>query len=47
VIFIIIIFAMSLKHKNLFTVFLKDFYIAYLLRPLLKGHVKKENIGET
>jgi hypothetical protein len=32
-------FAISLKYKNLFTMFCKDFYIAYLLKSFFKGHV--------
>jgi hypothetical protein len=31
--------AMNLKYKNLFMVFFIDFYNAYLLKSLFKGHV--------
>jgi hypothetical protein len=33
------IFAMSLKHENIFMVFFTNFYIAYSLKSFLKGHV--------
>jgi hypothetical protein len=34
-----IFFAMSSKYGNLFMVFFYDFYITYLLKSFLKGHV--------
>jgi hypothetical protein len=32
-------FAMSSKYRNFFMVFLKDFYITYLMKLFLKDHV--------